>query len=513
MATINPFQGPINYTIDVQSPFEAALGGMKMGSVVAEMEAAKQARERAQTAQTELANLFNNPNATAADFARASAFLPKDQAESVRKSFDMLNADQQQNSLRNAAQVYSALKSDQPNIAKDLLRQQAKAERNAGREQNANATEKYLELIELNPDNALFIVGIMTSALPGGETVLKNVDQFLSTTREEAQAPSALIKAKAEAEKTVSNAKEAVSDAEIKAANATNAVEKSAADLELAKAKARQTKAEAKEAEVKADIAKQTQEATVLQKKSEAQSAAVAAKFAESKAAMELTKQGFDITKIQEEIEINKKNARIAAMNSQIARENNDLRRQELLLKRQEAEEKRDTIVREKAADLQSALTNIDNMLNTADRVLATPKNVVGAAAGPVSSRSLTVRQSTADFEELIRTLGSQAFLAQIPNMVSKGSLSDAEGAKLEASLQSFSLRQSPERLLENVTEAQRLLTKGRKNLIDRSGLPGRRADRPASASKVTVGGKTYTRPATMTDTQWDDYKRSVGAQ
>jgi hypothetical protein len=35
----------------------------------------------------------------------------------------------------------------------------------------------------------------------------------------------------------------------------------------------------------------------------------------------------------------------------------------------------------------------------------------------------------------------------------------------------------------------------------------------PKAADKVTVGGKTYTRPATMTDTQWNAYKRSVGAQ
>ena len=48
MATINPFQAPINYAVDVQSPFEAALGGFKLGAGVAEIEAAKQAREKAQ---------------------------------------------------------------------------------------------------------------------------------------------------------------------------------------------------------------------------------------------------------------------------------------------------------------------------------------------------------------------------------------------------------------------------------------------------------------------------------
>lgn len=45
MATINPFQGPINYSVDVQSPFEAALGGYKLGAGVAEIQAAQQKRE------------------------------------------------------------------------------------------------------------------------------------------------------------------------------------------------------------------------------------------------------------------------------------------------------------------------------------------------------------------------------------------------------------------------------------------------------------------------------------
>jgi hypothetical protein len=58
MATINPLMRPIDYTVDVQSPFESALGGFKLGAGIAEVQAAQQARERAQTAQTELANLF-----------------------------------------------------------------------------------------------------------------------------------------------------------------------------------------------------------------------------------------------------------------------------------------------------------------------------------------------------------------------------------------------------------------------------------------------------------------------
>ena len=48
MAGINPFQPPMNYAIDVQSPFEAALGGFKLGAAGAEVQAQTQAREKAQ---------------------------------------------------------------------------------------------------------------------------------------------------------------------------------------------------------------------------------------------------------------------------------------------------------------------------------------------------------------------------------------------------------------------------------------------------------------------------------
>ena len=51
MATINPFQGPINYAVDVQSPFEAALGGFRIGAVGAEAQARALEREDARIAR------------------------------------------------------------------------------------------------------------------------------------------------------------------------------------------------------------------------------------------------------------------------------------------------------------------------------------------------------------------------------------------------------------------------------------------------------------------------------
>lgn len=228
--------------------------------------------------------------------------------------------------------------------------------------------------------------------------------------------------------------------------------------------------------------------AELTEAQAKAQKAATEAKFAESNAVMDITKKGWDITKLQEDIAIQKENARIAAAQVALQRENNALKRQELGLKVDEMKQKRDETVRTKVADLEGARASIDNLLNTADRVLATPLNVIESATGPVNSRLPTVRAETANFEELLSTLGSQAFLAQVPMMKGMGALSNAEGAKLESALQSLSRRQSPDRLIANIREAQRIMLKARKSLADRYGLPDNVPDTPAAASTGGAG-------------------------
>jgi hypothetical protein len=216
--------------------------------------------------------------------------------------------------------------------------------------------------------------------------------------------------------------------------------------------------------------------------------AAVDAKFAESAAVQNLEKGGWDIAKLQNDINISRQNSQIAAMNAATAREGNTIKRegnnlklQDLQLKLQDKIAKRDAAVNEKAAEVTGARSTIDNMLNTADRVLKTPVDVISSAAGPISSRVPTLSSDTADFEELLNTLSSQAFMAQIPALKGMGALSNAEGEKLQSSLQNLSLRQSPERLIENVKEAQRLILKSRANLSSKYGVPDVTPDTPAA--------------------------------
>lgn len=254
MATINPFQSPINYSVDVQSPFEAALGGFKLGAGVSEIQAAQQKRdlerqalEQAQKAQTELQNLFKNPNATSADYARVAAFLPKDQAAIVTQGFEAQTKEQQQNTLRSGVQVYTAIKSGNLPVAEMRLKEQAEALRNAGKEKEAQGYDDLSNLIRLNPTGAQTTIALTIAGLPGGKDFLDNADKTLSTMRAEALAPEALRKAKADADEAVQKAANAV-------ATAPDDIAKVAAQRKLEEEKANQEA-------IKTQIAEATQAA------------------------------------------------------------------------------------------------------------------------------------------------------------------------------------------------------------------------------------------------------------
>lgn len=234
----------------------------------------------------------------------------------------------------------------------------------------------------------------------------------------------------------------------------------------------------------------QIQEAKAKANKTEAEasSAATAAKFAESKAVMDLRMSDEQIKKWAADTEIARQNSRIAAMNAAAAREGNALKRQELQLKINDAIDQRDEKLRTKASEVAAAHASMDNMLNTAQRILNTDPSIIERATGPVASKTPTLRAGTADFEALVETLGAQSFIAQIPSLKGTGSLSNAEGEKLQAALQNLSLKQSPERLVANVKEAVRLIEKARNNVSQKYGLPNSAPDVPAGVKKnITV--------------------------
>lgn len=179
---------PINYQLNVQSPFEAALSGFKIGATIADVAAQRQAQEqelaRRTQLQTQVQALIQNPNPSARDFTNVAMLLPKAEADSMRANWDTLSKDRQENELRFGGQVMSAFSTNQPQIGIQLLRERATAERNAGRENQAKAYETWAQMAEVSPQSAQKTIGIMLAGVPGGDKVLTSSIQALKAPAE-----------------------------------------------------------------------------------------------------------------------------------------------------------------------------------------------------------------------------------------------------------------------------------------------------------------------------------------
>lgn len=217
--------------------------------------------------------------------------------------------------------------------------------------------------------------------------------------------------------------------------------------------------------------------------KSEADTKAITAKHADSQALADLAKKQWDVKAIAADIDFKRESNRIAAMNAAANREGNVLKRQELQLKIEEARTARDDKVREKVAKAEAGANAMDNMLNTVDRLLANPSlnDVVGSIEGRLPA---VLSDEAADAIALIETLGSQAFLSQVPTVQGMGSLSNAEGEKLQSALQNLGRKQSEGQFKANLREVQRLVKKGRDNVSKRYGVPLGAPDTPAAATE-----------------------------
>ena len=473
----------VDYNIDVQTPFQAAVQGLQFAAGRETLEAARtqrdveaQARQTAlaqqQQFQTGLNTFFKKPPAER-NFDELSQLMigaNKQQFDALKNIGETMSTERKEASQKFVAQGLLALEA-KPELFQTMVTERISAETDPNQKR---ALETVQQIAQTDPKRA----GILLEELGAatfGKTWYEGITSARGERRTEALQPAALKKAVADADK-------AVADATTALATATNApaTAKAEADLKIA---------QARKAEVDAE-------------------------FARANAVLEAEKKRADITKTEADILIAKEDNRIKALTAQISRETNVLRQKELQQKIDDAKEKRDVADRDQKATLANQVADIDNFINTATRIKQTPRDIINAATGPIASRLPTTNQDVSDFESLVETLGSQAFLAQIPKIKGTGNLTEKEGDKLQASLQNLSLKQSPDRLLANVDEAVRLLEKSRVNITARSGLPALPSDVPARELNVTVGGVTYnfpTKAAADTFKNSDAYKKAAG--
>lgn len=425
---------PIDYTsafANLPSPQIAIAEGVKFGIGLDRLQVERQQQEAAllqkQQMQADLASLSKNPTPGA-----IGALMIKypSLSEQLKRGADVLEPAQQQAQLEHGTQVYAAVLNGQSDVAQRLLTERAAALRNSGNEKEATAAETFATMIKEHPEFAKTTMGLRLASAMGPDKFATAFKDIGTEQRAGELQPDAVREAGAKADAAVSSAASAAS---------------------------------------------------------KATSDAVDAKYADASALAKL--EG-----IRADTEFKRQSTKIAYLNAQIARETNTLKRQELGLQVQKATQERDDKVRAKVADAESAAGSIDNMLNNIDRILSVAEEkkdgkgtgrgtaLLRAAAGPLDSRLPTMQGDVADLEALVETLGSQAFLSQIPNIKGMGSLSNAEGEKLQSAFQNFNLKQSDAQLISNLKEAQRLLKTGRGTISKRYGVPLGEPNTPAAA-------------------------------
>ena len=236
---------PINYGVDIEDPTKSFLSAFQTGSAIQDTRL-KQEQQQQKVANEKLIQegflKLRQPGAKASDYANLAMMLPETQAKAVRESFNMLTDERQQNALQQSGQIFSAFKAGKPEIAISLLERQIEAKRNSGDNEGAKFLETWRDVAKENPKVTEDYFGFTISQMPGGDKVITSAIALGGESREQAKAPSALIEAKAKADR-------AVAEATVAQATATNAADKAKADADKAKADADKAKIDAQYAE------------------------------------------------------------------------------------------------------------------------------------------------------------------------------------------------------------------------------------------------------------------------
>jgi hypothetical protein len=418
---------PFNYRQQVVDPFQQAISstmeGFRLGAGLRQIQEqraeAQRVEEQRQRLQTEFAKLQQNPTPTWEDYESVAMLLPKDAAESLRKNFEVRSAEEQKQEKLFTGQVAAALSSpnaESRQIGIERLRRRAEAERNAGRENEAQAYEVHARIAETSPDGAKIVADEIITF--GSSVFGKDWTESIVRGRE--------------------------------------------APVQMAK-----NVADAKKAAVQADFA-----------------------FAKEIQNLNLSKAQIENYAAQQDIA--RQNVKINKLNADLKREENELKRQDLQQKLDQARVERDEKIQTKVAEANTVLGSVDAALNNADQILANwgktkegkvdptkPNSVVRSATGTVEARLPTLFQSTQDFESLLASFESKAFLSQVDKMRGLGALTEREGGRLVNALGSLDLKQSPDQLGRTLLEIQRELLKAREQMQRKYGVQSA-PDRPA---------------------------------
>ncbi len=449
---------PYNYMIgSAQDPTQSFTEGLKIADFLRQRQLQQQQMEREQQrlqdfkkAEAEFFGVQGIP--TMAQTLRYASYLPKDQAELIIKGRDTQSAEVTKSNLSLAGQVLSSLLSDNKTQAIDLVRQRVVAAKNSGDEQTSQQFDMIAKSLE---------------AAPSSEAAFKNYAPYVSLLGEEGRKMLESVYA--------------------------------AQERPFAQ---RKVEAEA-----------QTAEEEAKKRRSEAEKAAIDVKYVEREKVAELKKKAADLGLTQATInKVLAETRKLSAEAAGAALELEALKRGGGIppAKAFEQEEKLRKEYRTRTQTYRDLSSTFSNLKASAE---------IGSGPGDIALITGFMKMldpgSVVRETEFATARDTAGLYANLENMLVKAKngqfLNTAQRQEYIALSQKyFDAAQSKAKQDKNALE---LVVKNYK--LNPENVFGEPSSSPIPANRVQdpKTGKTYTRPAQMTDAQWNAYKQSLGAQ
>lgn len=213
--------GPIDYSgafNNVPDPTQAFTQGIQSG-LLSQQGLLQQQMQRAQFArmqqmQQTAMQVAQSPTPTR--IAQLAMAFPEI-SEQTKRAFDMYQPAQQQAHLKALTPVYAAAQGGRPDIAAQLLDQQAQAFENSGQAQDAQEARTMAQLLRTSPQHGTLMLGTNLAGILGPEKFGQTFKDLGSESREQGLFPSKL--------------QETQAGADLKTAEAAAAPTKIAADI------------------------------------------------------------------------------------------------------------------------------------------------------------------------------------------------------------------------------------------------------------------------------------------
>lgn len=189
---------PIDYRLDVLNPVQQAMQGYNLGTQMAvnqsaiqaaqAEEARKQQQFLAQQEQQKAMYDFSlKPDKSTQDFVDFTVRYPQ-LTEQYKKSWEMMDTGQRADALKTAAEVMSAIKTNNPNVAQEILEERAKAYENSGQRESAFNMRRMKGMISKDPNSIYSSLGLFGSAVSPDEFG-SMIDKFGSGVRADQMQP------------------------------------------------------------------------------------------------------------------------------------------------------------------------------------------------------------------------------------------------------------------------------------------------------------------------------------